>query len=70
MTIESAEGAINTAPSPWSALAVTNTSFDVDMPTKIEDIVRTRNPLTKILFCPKISESLPLSNSMFLKDIT
>jgi hypothetical protein len=41
MTIESAEGAINAAPSPWSALVVTSTLFDDAMPAKIEDIVRT-----------------------------
>jgi len=65
MTIDNAEGAINAAPIPWSILAIIRTSIVGAIPARTEDKVRTTKPIMKILFEPKISESLlPRSNKV------
>jgi hypothetical protein len=47
MTIESAERAINAAPSPCNALAAISISFDDAIPARTDDAIRTRKPATK-----------------------
>jgi hypothetical protein len=70
MTIDSAEEAMSAAPTPWSALAVIRTVPEDPRPAIIEAAVRIAKPITNILRCPIISDSLPPSSNSAPNTIT
>jgi hypothetical protein len=70
MTIESAEGAIKAAPTPWSILEAIRTSIVGAIPANTDAAVRTRKPTIKICLCPKVSDNLPPSSNRVPKAIT